>query len=50
MTHQEWLITRAETYWANDEPLPLDLFAELNAAGVDVDKEETLFDLINQYN
>jgi hypothetical protein len=48
MTHQEWLIQRARTYWENDENLPLDLFAEMNSAGINVEEAENEFAFNNQ--
>lgn len=40
MNHIEFLIKQARGHWANYMPLPLDLFAQMNAAGIDVDAEE----------
>jgi hypothetical protein len=50
MSHIDWLLVRAGLYWGVGQPLPLDLFAEMNQAGVDVDAEERLFNLMNQYD
>lgn len=37
------LIEKAQSYWAVDEPLPLDLFAELMSAGIDVEALEAKY-------
>lgn len=50
MTYIEWLLVRAGMYWGEDVPLPLDLFAEMNAAGIAVELEEETFHLMNQYD
>jgi len=43
MTHQEFLMTKAEAYWDQGQPLPLDLFYELLSSGIDVDAAERKF-------
>ncbi len=48
MTYQEWLVQRAISYWENDENLPLDLFAEMVSAWIDVDAEENNFAFNNE--
>jgi hypothetical protein len=47
MTHKEWLLTKAGVHWAAGEPLPTDLFMDMTNAGLDVDREEEMFHLIN---
>lgn len=34
------LINEAKSYWGNNESIPLDLFAQLNELGVDVERLE----------
>jgi hypothetical protein len=47
--YTEWLIARARNeYWRFNEPLPLDLFAEMQAAGLDVAALEMKY--LNQDN
>ena len=36
MTHSEFLIARAQPYWLRGQSLPIDLFAEMQAEGLDV--------------
>jgi hypothetical protein len=50
MTHTEWLSLKATAYWAAGQPLPLDLFTQMNEAGMDVDAEERNFNLMEQYD
>jgi len=50
MTHIEYLLLQAGVYWSVGSPLPLDLFAKMNTAGIDVDREEQLFNLMEQYD
>lgn len=40
MTHADFLIHQATRYWNRGEHLPIDLFAQLIAAGLDVDALE----------
>lgn len=43
MTLIDHLMARAEGHWGNHDPLPLDLFAEMISAGIDVDGAERAF-------
>lgn len=36
MTYSDHLIRKADTFWSQGQRLPIDLFAELIAAGLDV--------------
>jgi hypothetical protein len=36
VTHRDFLICRARPYWERGHSLPLDLFAEMVSAGLDV--------------
>lgn len=40
MTHPEFLLRQAEDYWNNGHHLPIDLFARMISAGLDVDALE----------
>jgi phage-related baseplate assembly protein len=40
MTESEFLIRQAQAYWSQGQRLPLDLFANLISAGLDVDALE----------
>lgn len=46
----DYLMDRAETYWNNCMPLPINLFYEMLSAGIDVDGAEKQFNLMKQYN
>lgn len=39
----EHLITKARMYWESGHAIPLDLFAEMNEAGLDVQALETQY-------
>jgi hypothetical protein len=39
-TYHEHLITRAQSHWAVGHRLPVDLFAEMLSAGLDVEELE----------
>jgi hypothetical protein len=41
------LLERAEMYWLEEEPLPLDLHFELASEGIDVEAAEKSFKCIN---
>ncbi|WP_165595540.1 hypothetical protein [Methylovorus sp. MM2] len=43
MNYRDHLVMRARSFWGNDEQLPLELFAEMNAEGIDIDAEENKF-------
>lgn len=43
MTLIDHLMSRAEGHWGNNQRLPLDLFAEMLAEGIDVDAAERNF-------
>lgn len=43
ITYRDHLVNRARSHWGQDNPLPLDLFAEMGAEGIDVTAEENTF-------
>lgn len=47
MDYHDFLITQASVHWAVGDPLPTDLFFEMTNAGLNVDREEKMFHLIN---
>jgi hypothetical protein len=47
LTYQELLLERAEMYWLEEHPLPLDLHFELAANGIDVGAAEKSFKCTN---
>jgi hypothetical protein len=48
MRRQEWLKRQARQYWGIGKPVPLSLFEQLNAAGMDVDALERELWLIDR--
>lgn len=40
MNYYDHLVMRARSYWGNDQELPLELFSEMIAVGIDVQTEE----------
>ena len=43
MTLIEWLIRRARKFWDHGKNIPMDLFAEMNSAGLDVQSLENKY-------
>lgn len=43
ITYHEHLLRKARAFWGTGFPLPLDLFAQMNDEGMDVDALETQF-------
>jgi hypothetical protein len=43
MTLSDFLVRQARAFWDRGERLPLDLFAQLNSAGLDVDALERTY-------
>jgi hypothetical protein len=48
MRRNEWLKTQARQYWGIGKPVPLSLFGQLMAAGMDVDALERELWLIDR--
>jgi hypothetical protein len=48
MTYEAYLIRRATGYWSTGDRLPIVLFAEMLAAGLDVSEIETQY--MEQYD
>lgn len=40
MNYYDHLVMRARSYWGNEQELPLELFSEMLAVGIDVQAEE----------
>tara|TARA_R110002167_G_scaffold207818_1_gene411857 strand:- start:406 stop:579 length:174 start_codon:yes stop_codon:yes gene_type:complete len=43
LTLQDVLLSKANVHWSMDEPIPLDLHAEMCAAGIMVDEAHCVF-------
>jgi hypothetical protein len=50
MTYRDHLLRKAEAFWEQGYPLPIDLFFEMLTEGIDIGAAEKNFHLTHQYN